>query len=433
MERFEPFVSLAVALGAGFLIGLQREQSAAQEGRPEGAYSGGIRTFPIVALSGGLSMLLAEVLSPWIFAAGFVVVLTPVLIAYLFDVKSGGDRGITSETAFSVTYLLGGLALCTRLPFPPGHRLLAVGALSVAMTALLSLKQPLHQLASRISLEDLYSTVRFLVLAVIILPLLPNREVGPLGVVNPFTVGLMVVLLAGVGFIAYVAIRLLGPGHGMGLTGLVGGLISSTAVTLTVAGRARKSPTLAVPGALAILLACTVMIARMTILIAVTNAALLRHMTWMLVAMGAAGALASLILFLKSRRVAAEEVPKEAIPFRNPFELRQAFKFGLLFMVLLFASKAAIQHLGGSGAYLAAAIGGLADVDAVTLSLSRLAGSAVAPETARWAILLGAAANSVVKAVMAVSIGGWAVGRFVLAGLLFTVLAGAAVAILFPT
>ncbi len=431
MDRFEPFMSFAVALGAGLLIGLQREQSAAQEGRPEGGYSGGIRTYPIYALAGGLSMMLAQALSPWIFAAVSAVALAPVVVAYAFQVRAGGDRGVTSEVAFAVTFLLGGVALASGLPFPPAHRLLVVGAVAVAMTALLSLKQPLHQLASRVSREDLYSTVKFLVLAVIILPLLPDQEFGPLQVLNPFTIGLMVVLMAGIGFGAYVAIRLAGPGRGLGITGLVGGLISSTAVTLTISGRARKSPALALPGALAVVLASTVMIVRMALLVAVINPVLLRGVAGMFGAMTAAGALGAGLLYLASRR-AEDRTATEEIPFHNPFELSQAFKFGLLFTVVLFASKAATYVLGGKGAYLAAGLGGLVDVDAVTLSLGRLAGSTVAPETVRFALLIGAASNNVAKSAMAVFLGGWSYGRWVLACLALMVAAGVLAAIVLP-
>jgi uncharacterized membrane protein (DUF4010 family) len=431
MERLEPFVSFAVALGAGFLIGLQREQSAAHDGRPEGGYSGGIRTFPITALAGGLSMMLAERLTPWIFPAALAVFLAPVLVAYFFEVRSGGDRGVASEAAFAVTFLLGGLALSGRMPSPPAHRLLLVGALAVALTGLLSLKQPLHLLASRVSKEDLYSTVKFLVLAVIILPVLPNQDFGPLNALNPFSIGLMVVLMAGIGFAAYVAIRLAGPGRGLGITGLIGGLISSTAVTLSISGRARKSPALAVPGALAVVLACTVMTVRMAILVAVTNPPLLRKAGPMFGAMTAAGALAAAALYLRSRRDADGRAAEE-VSFHNPFELSQAFKFGLLFTIILFASKAATHHLGGAGAYLAAAGGGFMDVDAVTLSLSRLAGAGLGDRTALGALLLGAASNSAAKAGMALVLGGWAYGRWILAALAFTVAAGAAAAFLPP-
>jgi uncharacterized membrane protein (DUF4010 family) len=432
MERFEPFVSFAVALGAGLLIGLQREHSAAQQGRPEGGYSGGIRTYPIMSLAGALSAMLAERLSPWIFPVAFAVVMAPVILAYLFEVKSGGDRGVTSEIAFAVTFLLGGLALSTPVSLESSQRLLVVGALAVAVTSLLSLKAPLHQLASRVSREDLYSTLKFLVLAVIILPLLPNRELGPLQILNPFTVGLVIVLLAGVGFVAYVAIRLLGPGSGLGVTGLVGGMISSTAVTLTVSSRARKSPALALPGSLAVVLASTVMIVRIAILVAATNASLLARSALMLGSMTAAGALGSLLLYVRSRRASGEDAPRGEVPFRNPFELSQAFKFGFLFVTVLVASKAATHYLGGAGAYLAAAVGGLADVDAVILSISRLSGSAVSPETARWAILLGAGSNSLVKAILAMVLGGWSLGRWVLGCLALTIGAGVAAALCLP-
>lgn len=429
MQIHEPFISFAVALGAGFLIGLQREHSATEEGRPEGHSSGGIRTYPIVALAGGLSMMLAETLSPWIFAVGFAAVLAPVVVAYLIEVRSGGDRGVTSEVTFVVTFLLGGLALSLRLPLEKTHRLLLVGSLAVVTTALLSFKQPLHKLASRVSREDLYSTVRFLVLAVIILPLLPNEELGPLKILNPFTIGLMVVLIAGVGFLAYVAIRLVGPGRGLPISGLVGGLISSTAVTFSISGRVRKTPALAVPGALAVTLACWVMIARMAILISVTNPALMAKLGVMLGAMVAAGGLGCLVLYLASRSRMEQGVTEGEVPFHNPFELSQAFKFGLLFTLILFASKAATHYLGSAGAYLAGAVAGLADVDAITISLSRLAVSAIPPKTAAGGILVAAATNNLVKSIAAIALGGWSFGRWVLVILMIPMLAGALVVI----
>jgi uncharacterized membrane protein (DUF4010 family) len=430
MDKLEPFIAFAVALGTGLLIGLQREQSAAEEGRPEGHYSGGIRTYPIVALAGGISMMLAEILSPWIFAVAFLGVLAPVVVGYLVEVRSGGDRGVTSEVTFAVTFLLGGLALSKRIPLESTHRLLVVGAVGVATTALLSFKQPLHRLASRVSRQDLYSTVKFLVLAVIILPLLPNEDLGPLKILNPFTIGLMIVLLAGVGFVAYVAIRLAGPGRGLEMTGLVGGLISSTAVAFTVSGRARKSPALAVSGALAVVLASTVMIVRMAILISATNAGLLIRMGGMLGAMGVAGGLGCLGLYLAARRFSPERVPEEDIPFKNPFELSQAFKFGFLFMVILVASKAATHYLGGAGAYLAGAVGGLMDVDGVTLSLSQLARSTLPPGTAALGILIAAASNSVVKGIVAIALGGWRFGRWVVLVFALTIGAGIAVVVI---
>ncbi|MBC8126382.1 MAG: MgtC/SapB family protein, partial [Gloeobacteraceae cyanobacterium ES-bin-144] len=245
MTQYEPFLSLGVALGIGLLIGMQREQSAMAEGaREEGYFIGGIRTYPLFALAGGIAALLAKKLGLWIIGFTFGALMAPILIAYMQDVGKERDRGITSELAFVIVFLLGILSGIDGVIDPPGTRYLVVAAIAVAVTTLLSLKQPLHSLVEKITMGDVYATLKFLILAVIVLPLLPNESFGPYKALNPFHIGLMIVLLAGIGFIGYLLIRMLGTGRGLALTGFIGGLISSTAVTLSFSGRARRDPRL---------------------------------------------------------------------------------------------------------------------------------------------------------------------------------------------
>lgn len=427
MHTSNLFVCLAVALGVGLLIGLQREQSAHQEGHREGDYLGGIRTYPMYALAGALTTLLALHLTLWLLPAVLLVLSAPLILAYAQDVKQGKDRGLTSGAAFVLTYLLGALALAEPVASPASARLLLVAAIGVAIAALLSLKKPLHGLALLVTSEDLYATLKFLVLAVIVLPLLPDKTVGPLDVINPFGVGVMIVLMAGVGFAGYVAIRTLGAQRGLGLTGLVGGLVSSTAVTLSVSGRARQEPSLRDACALAATLASTVMAARVALIIAAVNRALLRAVVIPLSGVIAGGLLAALVLHLRARK----ESPggPSGVQFRNPFELGTALKFGALFVAVLFFSKGAALYFGHRGVYVAALLGGLTDVDAVTLSMSRLAGSGLDARAAAGAVLLAAASNTCVKAGFALALGGWHFGKRVLLSFLCMLLCGAGAAL----
>src|SRR5687768_5040909 len=157
----ERFASLAVALGVGFLIGLQREQTASTEATSERPALGGVRTYPLVALFGGLAVLLAPRFGAWLVGAGFLSLLIPMSLAYADDLRHNRDRGITSEVAFGLTYLLGCLSTADGVAGSAKERLLLCASLAVAITALLSYKVPLHQLASRVSRDDLYATVKF--------------------------------------------------------------------------------------------------------------------------------------------------------------------------------------------------------------------------------------------------------------------------------
>jgi len=404
----EPFASFALVLAVGFLIGLQREQSMSGEGRERRSFVGGIRTFPLVALAGGVATFLARALGPWVVVAAFLLLAVPVAIAYADDVRQGRDRGLTSETAFVITFLLGALGLSEGVLPPTVSRHFLVASLGVAVTALLSLKEALHQWAAKISKDDLYATVKFLVVAVIILPLLPDRTWDPLDVLNPFHIGLMITLIAGIGFAGYVAFRILGPGRGLAMTGLLGGLVSSTAVTLSLSGKAKETPSIADACAAGIVLAWTVMCPRVIAAVAFVHPDVARTLALPLGAAAVAGALASALLYRRSRAARPDEAP---VQLKNPFELGPAVKFGALITLVLVLSKLAVNAWGGRGLIATGALAGAADVDAVALSAAKLARGGLEPGTAALAVLVACGSNTGVKTVIAWTIGGAAFGR----------------------
>jgi len=407
--QFEPFLSLLLALFAGLLIGLERQQNAASDTlRPE--ILGGARTHPLVAIVGACTMLLARQIGPGILLVNLGGFLAFLALSYAHDLRTTGSRGLTSEVAMLLTFLLGALSAAGESMLPVSQKIIVVSSVSVVATLLLSVKPTLHAMIGKASKEDLYATLKFLLVALVVLPQLPNRTMGPLDVLNPFKIGLMVVLIAGISFTGYVAVRIAGPRRGLGFTGILGGLASSTAVTLSLSGRAKEEPRLADSFAMAIVLASSIMFLRVLGIVAIMAPVLVAPLAVPLGAMAGGGFVASTLLWRSSRAKATAEGGD--ISLKNPFELTTAFKFAALFAVVLLGAKAAVTHFGTGATYLTGILAGTTDVDAITLSIARLTktGSLAIP-VAVTTILLGVASNTVVKAGMTAFAGGWSFGR----------------------
>jgi len=423
VDPYEPFASLGLAATAGLLIGLERERSKPSD-ESRLSFLGGARTHPLLALVGGASMLAARelgVMAVIIPFGALVVLLAP---NYAGEVWRDVHRGITSEAAFLLSFLLGVLAL-THEVLDPKQKIFAVSSIAVVATFLLSAKPMLHPLARRISTEDGAGTLKFLIVAVVVLPLLPDRVYGPLDVLNPFQIGVLMVLISGLSFAGYAAIRLFGPRRGLGLTGIMGGLVSSTAVTLSMARRARERPELAESAAFAVVLASTVMFVRVFVIVAVVNPALRNEVAYPMGLATAGGLAACLALWLRSGRA---RPGAQEIAFSNPFDLGAALEFALLFAVILLGSKAASTYLGTAGTYAAGIVAGSTDVDAITLSMAKLAsdGGALSHRIAATTIFFGTVSNTIVKGIMATVAGGWQFGRRVVGAQLALVVAGTA-------
>lgn len=415
MEPYEHHLSLATALAVGLLIGLEREQS--KDERP-GSAIGGVRTYPIFALVGALASLL-EPVSVWLPLVALGGVFALVAISYRADVNRGEpDRGATSEISLVATYLLGALSTSKGVIEPMADRYLLVAGLGVAIAFLLSSKPFFHGLAKRVSRGDFYAATKFLIVAVIVVPLLPDRDFGPVEAINARQLGIMVVIISALSFAGYVAMRLWGAHRGLLLGAALGGLVSSTAVTLSMANRAKAEPKLVAVAASAIAVAWAIMLCRVGVLVAVINPPLLTTLALPLAAMVAATVVGLVLTFSRG------EQPSE-LELANPFDLVNAVKVTLLFGAVLIASKAANHYLGSQGLYLASALGGATDVDAVTLSSSRLAHTSDAlPVVAVTSIAIAVAVNTVVKTAMAVAVGGRDLGMRVTKVAVLVIVAG---------
>ena len=419
MEPYETQLALATALAVGLLVGLEREQTKAERG---GSQIGGIRTYPIVALTGALATMLGNA-SMWLPLVSLAGLFALVGISYAGEIRRDADHGMTTEISVIGTYLLGALAASRGVVEPMADRLLVVAACAVAMTFLLSSKEWFHNIAERVSREDFYATVKFLIVAVIALPLLPNRDIGPLGAINPRTLGMLVVTISGLSFLGYVAMRLWGARRGLILSAALGGLVSSTAVTLSFSRRAKETPDLAPMAAGAIAIAWLIMLARVAIVVALIDAALMRTLGIPLGAMFLGGLIGFALTFRRNG-----EIPK--LELKNPFELGSAIKVTVMFAVVLLASRAAVEYVGDSGLYLAAALGGSTDVDAITVSTAKLARDTVSHDVATIAICIGIAMNTIVKSGLAIGLGGSALGKRVgLTGLLVLLGGGVGIAV----
>jgi uncharacterized membrane protein (DUF4010 family) len=412
MSFEEIFLGFLIALAAGSLIGLEREQSRITDKKP--SIVGGVRTFPLIALSGALSALLAHGAGTWVIVVALLIVGIFLAVSYYQEWSREGVPGATTQVAALITFLLGVLALLPGLPLATGQRYLLIVASASVVMALLSFKAPLHHAIERVSEDDIYATAKFVILALVVLPLLPDRTFGPFAVLNPFDIGLMIVLIAAISFLGYLATRLIGDRQGLAVTGILGGLVSSTAVTVSLSGRVRESPKVLTLAAVAILTASATMFVRILAIVGIVDLGLLPVLLWPLGTMAAAGYGVALAFYVGARHDLPETQP---VSHRNPFELRAALQFGLFYAAVLFAAKIAQTFLGDGGLYTAAVLAGATEVDAISLSMARfhLAGTAAA--TAATAITLAAITNTAVKAGLAFWLGGTALALRVIAGL----------------
>ena len=391
-----PLGAFALALAIGALIGIEREQKK----RAGEFATGGLRTFVLLAEAGALAAWLARALdSAWIFGLVGLAVCGVVVAGYWLENRVRSDAlGLTTEVAALVTYLLGGLVVL-------GEPRLAV-ALAIATSAVLAFKEPLHGLVARLGGEDLRAALKLLVATFIVLPVLPREAVDPWGVLRPYAMWWLVILVSGLSLAGYAATRLLGSRHGLSLTALAGGLVSSTAVTLAFARKSREEGAHGAPAALAggILLSWSVMFVRVLVTTAVIHLPLARA----LAAPCAAMAACALVFALRLARGHAPGAP--ALDVKNPFRLLSSIRLVLFFALVQLLVELVRREFPAGGVLAVAALAGLTDVDAITLSMTELAKQGELA-TAASAVLVAIAANSLVKLGIAVGLGTWALVR----------------------
>jgi len=392
------FEKLAIALVLGLLVGLQRERTA--PGMP------GIRTFPLITLLGVVSALLAQSFGGWIVAAGLLGVTAVVIYANL---RRAGNRdpdpGTTTDVAALVMFGVGALLMIAPREIP-----IALGG---GVAVLLQLKPEMHRFVTRLGDNDVKAIMQFVLITCIILPVLPNARYGPMGVFNPFETWMFVVLIVGMSLAGYVAYKFFGQNAGTLLGGLLGGLISSTATTVSYARQARSGAAGANSAAMVIMIASTVAFLRVLLAAGIVSQDLMRHSAVpLMILVGLTFAPTLVLWWLNHRRSGAMPEPS------NPTHLKSAIVFAIMYAVVVMALAIARQHLGSRAVLGVAALSGLTDMDAITLSTARLALVDPTMAATGWRLIVAAGvSNLVAKAVLAASIGGWRMGLRI--GLLF--------------
>lgn len=407
------FGQMAISLLLGLLIGLQRERADRT--------IGGIRTYPLIAAFGTLSGWLAVDYGGWIVAAGLIALSALLFISNFLLASTGKhDSGQTSEVAALLLYGIGAYLVV-------GEPAVAV-ALGGAIAVLLHLKDPLHAFANRIGERDIAAVMQFVLITLVILPVLPDRNFGPYDTLNPFHIWLMVVLIVGIGLVGYVAYKILGARDGAVLGGVIGGLVSSTATTASFARRAASAPAGAGLAALVIMIASAIVYARLITEVAVVARGHVATMLPPLFAMLAASVVISAVLYFCTRDHHAPMAEQG-----NPADLRLAMTFAAVYGAVSFIVAAVKTEFGVEALYPVALIAGLTDVDAITLSSSQLVAHGRLDPAVAWRVILVASlSNLVFKAGMVAVIGGRRLLTFILPAFGAVLAVGAGVLLAWP-
>jgi uncharacterized membrane protein (DUF4010 family) len=355
-EATQILIPTFVAICLGALVGLERQ--IAQEEREEEKDFPGVRTFAFTALLGALAVLMIEPLGPWIPVALFGAATLLLVVRYRYKTSELQDPGYTTETASLCTFAVGALA--------QSGMLLVATVVTIAMVALLRLKRFLHQAGELLSPTDMEVFVRFLVITGIVLPLLPDETFDPLGVLSPRGIWWMVVLISGLSFVGYVLMRLGAGYRSYVLTGLLGGLVSSTATAYAYARAARDVPEARRYETVVVIAGSTVFV-RLAIILAVVAPALLPGAAPALIVMTLVG------LGLCYVRHRSTPIPQERPEYDNPLSMRAAFGFAVIYAVVLLGAAAAGQYFASAGTYVVTALAATVGSDAPTLTLARLA------------------------------------------------------------
>lgn len=382
-------IRLLVAVGIGAIIGMQREHTAINE-KVEGF--AGIRTFIFVVLLGFIAGLTYYLLSPIVYLGILISVAVVTGVSYWIT-ASKGDIGATTEFTALIGFVLGTMAF------------LGIIELSLMITVLvvviLSAKIKLHLIVGKITKEELYDFIRFVVLALLVFPFLPNRTFGPYDVLNPREIGWVIVLTSGLGFVGYVLTKFLGTKTGILMSGIFGGLVSSTAVTWVFAKKSKENEAFSHSCAVAILAASSIMIVRVLVWIFIFNRELFNQLFFTLILVLLAAIGITFFLFFTEGK---SEITHTEMPKGKPLDLIGAMIFGIIYSVILLVVSYANENLGEGGILLSSAVAGLSDIDAITISVSKLAGTTLDFNIASIAVLIATISNTLVK----MGIGIWA-------------------------
>ena len=376
-------IRLLVSLGIGLLIGLEREYSA--KINQEESFAG-IRTFVFLVLLGFIGALLNYLFSPWIFAGILFAVILFIGISY-WSTSMRGDIGGTTEFSALIAFFLGSLTLI-------GYIEISL-IMTVFVVVFLSAKVHLHTIVGKITRTEMYDFLRFVVAALLIFPFLPDIHTGPFLAINPHEIGWVILLTSGLGFLGYVLMKFLGTGKGILLTGIVGGMVSSTLVTWIFARKSNENQLLSSICATAILAASSLMILRVFIWIIIFNVNLIYNLLFPMFLVLITGV--STAFYFNSKSSGENKYYDHTVQPGNPLNMQGAIVFGVIYSLVILMINYTNSMFGETGIYLSSAVAGLTDIDAISISVSKLSLSGISILTAQNAILIAVFCNTLIK------------------------------------
>lgn len=427
------FAGIVVAIFLGALMGFQREFSQQEMKIKRFA---GIRTFILITLMGAILGFLGSGPNTLLVAIGFVAIIILVITSYVLDYMKSSSTSATTEVAAIMAYIVGVMCVTEYMKY-------AI-IFAILITAFLAFKEKFHETIKNMDRKEVFGVIKFAIVSLVILPILPDKNYSPLDipgfgemfssfgidstvlgqldVFNFYHIWLMVILVAGISFLGYFLVKVMDSKKSYALLGFVGGLVSSTAVTLSMAAESKKNKKIVHPFVLATIIAMTIMFIRVIFEVAIVNNFLLKDLFFPLFVMFALGVLIAIIFLNKKSK---DVLKSDSVEFKQPFALVPALKFGGLFLLVLFIARLAQLLFGDVGLYFTSVLSGLADVDAITLSMASLSKAGeIDSMVATTSIMLAVISNTLVKVGIAFFFGGKKFGRIILGVFSLVLLAG---------
>jgi len=399
----EIIINLLVSLVIGVIIGFEREWKT--QNQADKTYDAGLRTFAVVGFLGGLSALLSNIITPLILPSLALGLSSIIFISYRLNAKKSADFGYTTEVTLLLVFAIGAFAAV-------GYKIEAI-AFSAIVVALLRLKNKLHVYIKTLDADEVNATIQLLLLAAVALPLLPNKDIGPGGAINPRTIGILILLIAGISYFGYFSMKLLGNRLGIFLTAFLGGLTSSTAVTVAFSKIAstnkNASPALLGSG---ISLAAAMIGPRLLIMIGLLNFSLIKYISPVLIVITLIPIGAVIWIVFRYQKIDKPLIP---LVLKNPLQLDSAAIYGVFLSILFIIVHFIEAYFGTTGVYALAATSGIADVDAISITLAKSAipvGDKLSMQIAANGIIIAVLANTIVKAIISQVIGGWRLAKW---------------------
>lgn len=392
----EQIALLGIALAIGLLIGIERGWKSRQI--KEGGRIAGLRTYGLTGLLGGVAGLLSQYLGAVGFGFVFLGFTAIITVAYAMQQRVSSDVSITSLVTMLLTFLLGTLVTLDYVNL--------AASTAVVTAILLRYKDVLHRWLQKLEDHELRAALQLLVISIVLLPILPDRGFGPWQALNPYEIWWMVILIASISFIGYFSIKIAGPGKGVILTSLAAGMASSTALTLHYARLSKTQENMKGLLAAGILLACGTMFPRVLVIASLINPALFNRLVAPMAGMTLLILISAAIIWHRK----SDQPPNELTHLKNPLELKAAFVFSGLLVLVILLGKTSVYFFGDAGLYILAAVSGIADVDPINLTLSKMSAVDLPLDVAALGIIIASSSNTMVKAVLASFVGGHNIG-----------------------